>query len=182
MTRQFTKRYPDNRALRRAESTTGGFSASGAHFWCQSYSLPPGSPSISSTSTGATSDRADGPPAFYKDANPRNFLITPAGELVTIDFDDLTLAPLGDDLAKLVVCLAMTYGPLPTALAAGALAAYNTSAARYSASREVTWPELMNWAEIHYILTSRHAADPRYPFKWDKARPSSPPTGEPAWP
>ena len=44
---------------------------------------------------------ADGPAAFYKDANPRNFLITPAGHPVTIDFDDLTLAPFGYDLAKL---------------------------------------------------------------------------------
>ncbi len=52
-----------------------------------------------------------GPAAFYKDANPRNFLITPAGP-VTVDFDDLTLAPFGYDLAKLVVTLAMTYGAL----------------------------------------------------------------------
>ena len=56
---------------------------------------------------------ADGPAAFYKDANPRNFLITPDGLPVTIDFDDLTLAPFGYDLAKLVVTLAMTYGALP---------------------------------------------------------------------
>lgn len=126
---------------------------------------------------------ADGPAAFYKDANPRNFLITPAGNLVTIDFDDVTLAPFGYDLAKLVVSLAMTYGRLPTALVANALAAYNASTAAHS--REVpgvAWDELMNWAEIHHILTSRYAADGRYAYQWNEIRPSAQPTGEPTWP
>ena len=40
----------------------------------------------------------------------------------------------------------------------------------------------MNWAEIHHILTSRYAADGRYGYQWNKVRPSSQPTGEPAWP
>src|SRR6202044_86507 len=52
----------------------------------------------------------DGPAAFYKDAHPRNFLIPPGRPRVPIDFDDLTLAPFGYDLAKLVVTLAMTHG------------------------------------------------------------------------
>jgi hypothetical protein len=43
---------------------------------------------------------------------PRNFLITRDGTPVTIDFDDLTLAPFGYDLAKLTVTLAMTHGPI----------------------------------------------------------------------
>jgi hypothetical protein len=38
------------------------------------------------------------PVAFYKDTNPRNILITAAGQLITVD--DLTLAPFGYDLAK----------------------------------------------------------------------------------
>src|SRR5262249_15341303 len=55
----------------------------------------------------------DRPAAFYKDTNPRNILIVPSGRPVTIDTDDLTLAPFGYDLAKLVVTLSMTHGPLP---------------------------------------------------------------------
>lgn len=47
--------------------------------------------------------------ALYKDANIRNFLITDDG-VAMIDFDDLTLAPFGYDLAKLIVSIAMTYG------------------------------------------------------------------------
>jgi hypothetical protein len=126
---------------------------------------------------------ADGPAAFYKDANPRNFLITPAGTLVTIDFDDLTLAPFGYDLAKLVVTLAMTHGPLPAALTAAALIAYNTATAAHSGALPgVTWDELMNWAEIHHILTSRYAADGRYAHQWNEARPPGQPTGETIWP
>ena len=32
----------------------------------------------------------------------------------------------------------------------------------------------MNWAEIHHILTSRYAADGRYPRRWHGVRPASP--------
>ena len=116
---------------------------------------------------------ADGPAAFYKDANPRNFLITPDGTPVTIDFDDLTLAPFGYDLAKLIVTLAMTHGPIPGAAITEALRAYNLAANGYCpALPPVTWNELMAWAEIHHILTARYADDGRYPFPWDQARPS----------
>jgi aminoglycoside phosphotransferase (APT) family kinase protein len=121
---------------------------------------------------------ADGPPAFYKDANPRNFLITSAGPVVTVDFDDLTLAPFGYDLAKLIVALAMTHGPLPAPLIAGALAAYNHTIASHGlAGHDVTWSELMGWAEIHFILTSRYAAADRYPCQWSEVRPTEPPSG-----
>jgi Ser/Thr protein kinase RdoA (MazF antagonist) len=126
---------------------------------------------------------ADGPAAFYKDANPRNFLITPARVAVTIDFDDLSLAPLGYDLAKLVVTLAMTHGPIPVPGIAAALSAYNAATARHGeALPGVTWEELMSWAEIHYILTIRYAADGRYPYRWDQARPAPRPAGDRAWP
>ena len=127
--------------------------------------------------------RAGGPAAFYKDANPRNFLITPDGLPVTIDFDDLTLAPFGYDLAKLVVTLAMTYGALSGEQIAAALCAYNAAAARqYTALQGVTWAELMNWAEIHHILTSRYATGGRYPRRWDEMRPANYETGARAWP
>jgi hypothetical protein len=126
---------------------------------------------------------ADGPAAFYKDANLRNFLLTPTGNPVSIDFDDLTLAPFGYDLAKLVVSLAMTYGLLPVALVDNALTAYNTGTAAHSRDVPgVSWDELMNWAEIHHILTSRYAADSRYAYQWNEVRPSSRTTGEPTWP
>jgi hypothetical protein len=127
---------------------------------------------------------ADGPAAFYKDANLRNFLLTPAGNPVSIDFDNLTLAPFGYDLAKLVVSLAMTYGLLPMELVDNALTAYNT-AAMAAHGRDVagvSWDELMNWAEIHHILTSRYAADGRYTCQWNEVRPSSRTTGDPTWP
>ena len=126
---------------------------------------------------------ADGPAAFYKDANPRNFLITPDGTPVTIDFDDLSLAPFGYDLAKLVVTLAMTHGLVPAATVASALASYNKAASRHCRSLHgVTWEELMGWAEIHHILTSRYAADGRYPCRWDQARPVPALEGVSPWP
>jgi Ser/Thr protein kinase RdoA (MazF antagonist) len=123
--------------------------------------------------------RTDGPAAFYKDANPRNFLITPAGTVVTIDFDDLTLAPFGYDLAKLVVTLAMTSGPLPRSTIEAARRAYNNATAGHSATLPaVSLAQMMNWAEIHHILTSRYASDGRYPYRWHEVRPM----GDPAWP
>lgn len=117
-------------------------------------------------------NRADGPAAFYKDANPRNFLIAPDGTPVTIDFDYLTLAPFGYDLAKLIVTTAMTHGPLPASDIAQALDAYNKAVRQRAATVPVTWDELMNWAEIHHILTARYASDGRYPHLWNEVRPS----------
>jgi Ser/Thr protein kinase RdoA (MazF antagonist) len=126
---------------------------------------------------------ADGPAAFYKDANPRNFLITPDGEVVTIDFDALTLAPFGYDLAKLIVTLAMTHGPIPAANTAAALDAYNCAATRQSAALPgVAREDLLTWAEIHHILTIRYAADGRYPCRWDQARPAGRTEGPHRWP
>jgi hypothetical protein len=125
----------------------------------------------------------DGPAAFYKDANPRNFLINPEGAPVTIDFDDLTLAPFGYDLAKLIVTLAMTHGPIPAANISAALTSYNAAAARHCQTLpSVTREELMSWAEIHHILTSRYAAGGRYPLRWDQARPSAAREGATPWP
>ncbi len=95
------------------------------------------------------------PAAYYKDANPRNFLITP-GVPVTVDFDDLTLAPFGYDLAKLVVTLSMTHGTLPTAQITRSIDAYNSAAAHVGGLQPLTWQRLMAWAEIHHILTSRY--------------------------
>jgi uncharacterized protein YodC (DUF2158 family) len=40
----------------------------------------------------------------------------------------------------------------------------------------------MNWAEIHHILTSRYAADGRYPCRWHEVRPVNNATGNPVWP
>lgn len=126
---------------------------------------------------------ADGPAVFYKDANPRNFIITPARDLFTIDFDDLSLAPLGYDLAKLVVTLAMTHGPVPVQDIGAALNAYNAATSRNGdALPEVRWEELMSWAEIHHILTIRFAADGRYPYRWDQTRPATRWTGDRTWP
>jgi hypothetical protein len=126
---------------------------------------------------------AEGPAAFYKDANPRNFLVTPAGDVVTVDFDDLTLAPFGYDLAKLIVTLAMTHGPIPAPGIAAALGTYNTAAGRQCATLPgVAWEELLSWAEVHHILTSRYAIDGRYPHRWDQARPFAHPTGDRTWP
>jgi ubiquinone/menaquinone biosynthesis C-methylase UbiE len=116
----------------------------------------------------------DGPAAFYKDANLRNVLITPTGP-VTVDFDELTLAPFGYDLAKLVVTLAMTHGPLPARQVADAIDTYNAAARRHwPTARPVTWGMLMDFAEIHHILTARFLGRAGYRHSWHTMRPHRP--------
>jgi hypothetical protein len=64
--------------------------------------------------------------------------------------------------------------PAPAQGIATALSAYNAATARH-------WPglpgiardELMNWAEVHDILTSRYAADGRDSYRWDQVRPAT---------
>jgi Ser/Thr protein kinase RdoA (MazF antagonist) len=102
-------------------------------------------------------------PSIYKDANVRNVLID-AGKVVHVDFDDLTLAPAGYDLAKLAVSWAMTHGRRP-ALAA-LLAAYNAGA-----GRELCTPDpFALWIELHHMLSWRHRARAGYAHAWPRLR------------
>ena len=116
------------------------------------------------------------PVAFYKDANPRNFLLTDAGVAV-IDFDDLTLAPFGYDLAKLVVTTAMTHGNLDTSLITDTLSAYNTATATIPAAA-CTPTQLWTYTEIHHALTARYLHRNGYRHAWPDVRPL--PTQHPA--
>ncbi|MBE8477512.1 phosphotransferase [Streptomyces justiciae] len=119
---------------------------------------------------------ADRPAAFYKDTNPRNILIPASGPPVTVDTDDLTLAPFAYDLAKLVVTLSMTYGQLPVALIDRALTAYNTAAAAHHARLgEITLTQLMEYAELHGILTAPYVGRGGYRRPWPHVRPTPTP-------
>jgi Ser/Thr protein kinase RdoA (MazF antagonist) len=115
---------------------------------------------------------ATGPACFYKDSNPRNFLLTPTGP-VLIDFDVLTLAPAGYDLAKLLVTLTMTHGDLPADTLREALASYNTALTHQHdpptdqcTLRPVLWRTLMTWAGLHHILTSPYRGRGGYRHGW----------------
>lgn len=119
---------------------------------------------------------ADRPVAFYKDANPRNILIPRSGPPVTVDTDDLTLAPFGYDLAKLVVTLSMTYGSLPVALIDEALTAYNSAAATHHPQLgRTTLTQLMEYAELHGILTAPYLGRGGYRWPWTRVRPTPTP-------
>ncbi|WP_243436726.1 phosphotransferase [Streptomyces sp. FH025] len=110
------------------------------------------------------------PAAFYKDANPRNFLITGA-DVTVIDFDSLTLAPFGYDLAKLVVSTAMTTGSLPEGTIRQALDAYN----HHPRSRGLPgcpWHEFAAWCEFHHALTAPYLGTNNYRFSWHTVRPA----------
>jgi Ser/Thr protein kinase RdoA (MazF antagonist) len=101
---------------------------------------------------------ADGPAAFYKDSNPRTFLLTPDGTVFAVDTDDLTLAPFGYDLAKLIVTLFMTYGPVSDPVISTALTTYNEAAARHDPSLGATGRErLADFLALHAVLTAPYA-------------------------
>ncbi|MGW9205690.1 hypothetical protein ACWGR4_01700 [Embleya sp. NPDC055664] len=104
---------------------------------------------------GVLSAAVDGPAAFYKDSNPRNFLITENNTIYTVDTDDLTLAPFGYDLAKLITTLAMTHGALSQAEIDEALSRYNNAAAGH-ASRlgHTTRADLKGFLALHAALTA----------------------------
>lgn len=116
---------------------------------------------------------ADAPAAIYTDANLRNLMVT-GPRVAMVDYDCLTLAPFGYDLAKLIVSLAMTHGPLPPAKIADALASYNHS---LTTSQDplpaVTWRDLMQWSEIHHILTSPYLGRHGYRHGWHQTRPTA---------
>ncbi|WP_043739038.1 phosphotransferase [Nocardia asiatica] len=112
------------------------------------------------------------PVAFYKDSNIRNFLLIDEGVAV-IDFDDLTLAPFGYDLAKLIVSTAMTHGRLHPATVEHALGSYN-SHLPYEA--RCSLPSLQRYAEIHHHLTAPYLHRNGYRHSWVDVRPWPPRT------
>ncbi|MFF1676136.1 phosphotransferase [Streptomyces sp. NPDC058256] len=110
---------------------------------------------------------AEGPAAFYKDSNPRNFVIADDGAVFIVDTDDLTLAPFAYDLAKLIATLIMTHGPLHDGAADGALATYNQAAARYDARLGTTDRERLDgFLVLHSVLTAPYIGCHGYRYGW----------------
>ncbi|GAA3368450.1 hypothetical protein GCM10020367_06840 [Streptomyces sannanensis] len=115
---------------------------------------------------------AEGPTAFYKDSNPRNFLITETGTVFTVDTDDLTLAPMAYDLAKLIATLLLTYGPLPDQAIDSALAAYNQAAGRHDTRLAATERDrLDDFLALHAVLTAPYVGRNGYRYGWPPRRP-----------
>jgi hypothetical protein len=110
------------------------------------------------------------PVALYKDANIRNFLLTDDGVAI-IDFDDLTLAPFGYDLAKLIVSTAMTHGPLDPHEVELALETYNTHTAQAGPQTTCSMRHLRVYAEFHHQLTARYLGRNGYRHSWPEVRP-----------
>ncbi|MFD8460505.1 phosphotransferase [Streptomyces antimycoticus] len=116
---------------------------------------------------GLLEETAQGPFAFYKDSNPRNFIITSTQDIVTIDTDDLSLAPMGYDLAKLIATLHLTYGPLTDQAVSAALLAYNAAAGSYNARLGTTDRErLGDFLTLHAVLTAPYVGRNGYRYSW----------------
>ena len=106
------------------------------------------------------------PAAIYRDTNVRNVLLTEQG-VALVDFDDLTLAPFGYDLAKLIVSTAMTYGQPDRGVVADALAAYNANVGAHAC----TVDRLHRYAELHSSLTAPYLHRNGYRHPWPTVRP-----------
>lgn len=132
-----------------------------------------------------------GPAAIYKDFNVHNVLVQPAprdhaatlttptaGHLIVgvVDFDDLTLAPFGYDLAKLLLSAAMTYGPAPRQLYEECRDSYNDAVATAATdaptrARGCSIDDLVLFAEIHHMLTAKYLGRRGYRHAWPDVRP-----------
>lgn len=111
------------------------------------------------------------PVATYKDANIRNFLLTDTS-VAMVDFDDLTLAPFGYDLAKLVVTTAMTYGHLDPRGVDTALEVYNTRTVQAGGDATTCSPDRLRvYAEFHHLLTTPYLHRNGYRHPWPQVRP-----------
>ncbi|MFI6213373.1 phosphotransferase [Nocardia brasiliensis] len=108
------------------------------------------------------------PVAFYKDANIRNFMITADG-IALVDFDDLTLAPFGYDLAKLILSTAMTFGPIQSDTIERSLSHYNTHTRHLHHHAECTIHQLQHYLEFHHHLTARYLHTNGYRYCWPVA-------------
>lgn len=111
------------------------------------------------------------PTALYKDANPRNVLLSPNRGPVLLDFDSLTLAPVGYDLAKLLVTTAMTDGQLPRSAVEEARTAYTQALGAGPAMCDLR--DIVVWCEFHHLLTHTYLGRHGYRHPWPTVRPWS---------
>jgi hypothetical protein len=119
------------------------------------------------------------PAAVYKDANHRNFIVTTNGVAI-VDFDDLTLAPFGYDLAKLVVSTSMTFGAPTRGLVGAALATYTRGVeATGGPAGSCSAAQLARYAEVHHLLTAKYLHRNGYQHPWPTVRPWPVPTARP---
>lgn len=123
-----------------------------------------------SAAIGAVTRGCSFPAALYKDSNVRNFVVV-GSRVRVVDFDVVTLAPPGYDLAKLVLSGALTWGVLdfhPLDL----LSEYVEAACdELGAERRVDPDWFHVWLELHWMLTARYVAPTRYGFSWPDYRP-----------
>ena len=113
-------------------------------------------PTLAALAAGATT-------GVYKDVNVRNVLLD-GGVVRHVDVDDVTLAPAGYDLGKLLLSWAMTHGRRPAI--EDVLDCYNTAAGQELCDRE----HLAVWLELHYVLTYRYRAAGHYAHGWPSLR------------
>ncbi|MGW4463007.1 phosphotransferase [Micromonospora sp. NPDC004704] len=112
------------------------------------------------------------PVAFYKDPNLRNYLVDDE-DIAVVDFDDLTLAPFGYDLAGLLVTSAMTHGRLDAQDVLRCLDTYNAA----STPRSTGLKDLQRYAELHHLLTLPYLGRNGYRYPWPTVRPWPEPFG-----
>ncbi|MGQ5263283.1 phosphotransferase [Micromonospora sp. ZYX-F-536] len=111
-------------------------------------------------------NRAGQPAAFYKDPNIRNYLAE-GDDVAVVDFDDMTLAPFGYELAGLLVTASMTHGRLDEQTIAHCLHAYRVVVAPQVCSLA----DLKQYAELHHLLTLRYLGRNGYRHPWPTVRP-----------
>ncbi|PSK66218.1 hypothetical protein B0E53_01824 [Micromonospora sp. MH33] len=121
---------------------------------------------VDAAAVGTLLDRPSPPTAFYKDPNIRNYLVD-GEDIAVVDFDDLTLAPFGYDLAGLLVTASMTYGRLDEQTLAYCVDAYRAAAAPHPFHAA----DLHQFAELHHLLTLRYLGRNGYRHPWPAVRP-----------
>ncbi|MEU6020679.1 phosphotransferase [Micromonospora sp. NPDC047134] len=121
---------------------------------------------IDLTTLDTVLDRVDQAVAFYKDPNVRNYLVE-GDDVAVVDFDDLTLAPFGYDLAGLLVTASLTYGRLDQSTLTSCVDAYRTAIAPNQCGLD----ELRQYAELHHLLTLRYLDTNGYRHPWPTVRP-----------
>ncbi|GAB3146938.1 hypothetical protein GCM10027290_29440 [Micromonospora sonneratiae] len=114
----------------------------------------------------AVLDRTGRPAAFYKDPNVRNYLVE-GKSVAVVDFDTLTLAPFGYDLAGLLVTASMTYGRLNHRTLTDCMDAYEFAIAPNLCDLD----ELRQYAELHHLLTLRYLGTNGYRHPWPTVLP-----------